>query len=447
VSKKLATYSSNNFQKIKQLEFLPEAEKFAIEVVSSVLPFRANNYVIEELIIWDNIPDDPIFRLVFPQKEMLSPEHFNTMATLLKTGAPKPQVQEAANQIRVSLNPHPAGQLEHNIPRVNGKPIKGIQHKYRETVLFFPGQGQTCHAYCTFCFRWPQFVGDDSLKIATRETGELIEYLRAHPEVTDVLFTGGDPMIMKAKVLAAYINPLLEAKLPNLHTIRIGSKSLAYWPYRYLTDNDAEETLQLFKKVKEHGLVLAFMAHFNHPQELETEAVKLATERILSTGAQIRTQSPIMKHINDSALAWSKMWRKQVDMGMIPYYMFIARDTGAQHYFAIPLVKCWEIFKEAYSSVSGVCRTVRGPSMSAKPGKVQILGTTEIKGEKAISMRFIQGRNAEWVHRPFFAKYDPHAIWLDELVPAFGEQRFFFQKFENQFIPIQKSNQLITTVN
>ena len=72
------------------------------------------------------------------------------------------------------------------------------------------------------------------------------------------------------------------------------------------------------------------------------------------------------------------MWRKQVDMGMIPYYMFIARDTGAQHYFAVPLEECWEIFKQAYASVSGICRTVRGPSMSAGPGKVQVLGVADV---------------------------------------------------------------------
>jgi len=107
--------------------------------------------------------------------------------------------------------------------------------------------------------------------------------------------------------------------------------------------------------------------------------------------------------------------------------MFVARDTGAQHYFGVPLVEAWQIFRQAYQQVSGLCRTVRGPSMSANPGKIQILGVTEVKGEKVIELRFIQGRNPDWVHRPFFAEYDETVTWLNELKPAFGEAKFFFE--------------------
>jgi hypothetical protein len=121
------------------------------------------------------------------------------------------------------------------------------------------------------------------------------------------------------------------------------------------------------------------------------------------------------------------MWDDQVDLGCIPYYMFVARNTGAQHYFALPLVRAWNIFRDAYKQVSGLCRTVRGPSMSANPGKVQVLGVAEVAGEKVIELRFIQGRNPDWVNRPFYARFDEHAVWLNGLQPAFGESRFFFE--------------------
>jgi hypothetical protein len=65
--------------------------------------------------------------------------------------------------------------------------------------------------------------------------------------------------------------------------------------------------------------------------------------------------------------------------------------------------------------------------MSANPGKVQVLGVCEIGGEKVLQLRFIQGRNPDWVHRPFLARYDEQATWLSELRPAFGESRFFYQ--------------------
>ncbi len=425
---KYQIFSLHNFRKIPQIALLPEEEQFNIEVVAHVLPFKTNNYVINELIDWNNYKNDPIYILNFPQREMLEPDDFNHMAKVITSGADRQTIKREANKIRERLNPHPAGQVEYNVPELNGVRLNGVQHKYNETLLFFPSQGQTCHAYCTFCFRWPQFTGMDEMKFAMNEIEQVIEYLKQHEEVTDVLITGGDPMIMKSKVLDLYLTKLIEADLPNLQNIRIGSKSLSFWPYRYLTDDDADDILKSFEKVIDAGKSLAFMAHFNHHRELETEAVQKAIKRIRATGAQIRTQSPILKHINATPEIWSTMWKKQVKLGLIPYYMFIARDTGAQEYFGIPLVEAWDIFQKAYISVSGIARTVRGPSMSCTPGKVRLIGTTKIKGEKAFVLEFIQGRNSNWACRPFFAKYDEEATWMTDLRPAFGSENFFFEE-------------------
>ncbi|WP_143141364.1 4Fe-4S cluster-binding domain-containing protein [Nannocystis exedens] len=137
------------------------------------------------------------------------------------------------------MNPHPAGQIDLNVPLEVGVERRGLQHKYRPTALFFPAQGQTCHAYCTYCFRWAQFVGLDDLKFAAREAETLVDYLARHREVSDVLFTGGDPLVMRASVLRRYVEPLLRADLPHLAHIRFGTKALAYWPARLLTDPDA----------------------------------------------------------------------------------------------------------------------------------------------------------------------------------------------------------------
>jgi KamA family protein len=427
-TRKYKSYNLRNLKTIPQISNLADETRFAMEVVGNVLPFKANNYVVEELINWDNIPDDPIFKLTFPQKDMLKPGHFNEMADLIASGTDKNSIRAKADEIRWQLNPHPAGQVELNKPELAcGTRLDGMQHKYRETVLFFPSQGQTCHAYCTFCFRWPQFVGIDELKFAMRESELLVEYLRAHPEVTDVLFTGGDPLIMKASVLAGYIQPLIDADLPNLRTIRIGTKSLSYWPYKFTTDRDADDLIRLFERVTRAGKHLALMGHFSHGIELQTQAVQQAIRRIRDTGTEIRSQSPLLRGINDSSEIWSDMWNEQVRQGIIPYYMFVVRDTGAQHYFDIPLEKTWQIFRDAYQNISGIGRTVRGPSMSANPGKVQVLGISEVLGEKVFVLRMIQGRNPDWVHRPFFAKYKPDAVWLTDLEPAFGEEKFFFE--------------------
>ena len=425
-SPSLKSFTLSNFRELPQIQKLSEEKQFEMEVVGNVLPFKANNYVVEQLIDWENIPLDPMYVLTFPQKGMLKPEHYEKMAFALKNNSDKKEISSIANEIRLQLNPHPAGQMELNVPTLkDGTKLYGMQHKYKETCLFFPSQSQTCHAYCSFCFRWPQFVGMDEMKFAMQEGEQLVQYLREHPEITDVLFTGGDPMIMKAKIFSKYIEILIEAKLPNLKTIRIGTKALSYWPYKFLTDSDSEEMLDVFRKVTDNNLHLAFMAHFNHLNELSTPSVKNAIKKVKQTGAEIRTQSPLLAHINDDSEMWSKMWSTQVQLGCIPYYMFVVRDTGAQHYFGVSLVKAYEIFSKAYSTVSGLARTVRGPSMSATPGKVQVSGTTIINNEKVIILRFLQGRNPDWAHTPFFAKYDENAIWLDDLKPAFTEKFFF----------------------
>ncbi|MFA5371780.1 MAG: lysine 2,3-aminomutase [Sideroxydans sp.] len=422
------SYNLNNFRDIPQIANLTGQQQFDIEVVGNVLPFKVNNYVIEQLINWNKVPNDPIFALTFPQKDMLLPAHYDEMAALLKSGADKTVIKEAANRIRMQLNPHPAGQAEHNVPELDGERLHGIQHKYHQTVLFFPSQGQTCHAYCTFCFRWPQFVGMTDIKFASREVEKLVEYVKRNPQITDILFTGGDPMIMSAKNLATYIDPLLSADLPNLVNIRIGTKVLGYWPHKFVDDEDTQEMLALFRRVTDSGKQLALMAHFNHPCELENDIVRRAIHNLHEANVIIRTQSPVMRHINDDPALWARMWQEQVKLGCVPYYMFLARDTGAQHYFSVPLIRAWQIFREAYQGVSGLARTVRGPSMSATPGKIQMLGVADAGDRKVMVLRFLQGRDPDWVQRPFFAEYNETATWIDELKPAFGAEKFFFEE-------------------
>jgi KamA family protein len=436
-------YTAKHLDQLTARAGLAAADRLAVRAVGTVLPFRVNEYVVESLIDWDAAPDDPIYRLVFPQPDMLPPADVARIGGLLAAGAPETEIRAAAHAVRTRLNPHPAGQLALNIPDLGDEPLPGVQHKYPETVLIFPRQGQTCHAYCTYCFRWAQFVDEPDLKMATDDMVRIPAYLKEHPEVTGVLITGGDPMIMGSAVLRRYVEPLLDPGLAHLESIRIGTKSLGYWPQRFVTDPDADDTLRLFERVTAAGKNLALMAHFSHPRELESPLVAEAVRRISASGAVIRTQAPLIRSINDDALTWAQMWRTQVRMGMVPYYMFVERDTGPQGYFAVPLARGYQIFRDAYASVSGLCRTVRGPSMSATPGKVSIDGVVEIGGDKAFAMHMIQARNPDLVGKPFFARYDPAAIWLYDLEPAFA-QRFPFDPDPDDFRGLWEQQALVS---
>ena len=424
--RRFRAYTAKHLDELTRRAGFDDAERLRIRAVGTVLPFRTNDYVVENLIDWAAAPDDPIYRLVFPQADMLPEADVDRIAGLLAGGAPSAEVTAAAHEVRMGLNPHPAGQLALNVPALDDEPLPGIQHKYPETVLVFPKQGQTCHAYCTYCFRWAQFVDEPELKMATADLDRVVAYLRRHKEVTSVLITGGDPMIMGAGVLRRYVEPLLGPGLEHIESIRIGSKSLSYWPQRLVTDPDADETLRLFEEVAATGRTLAFMAHFTHPRELEPPLLAEAVRRLGSAGALVRTQAPLIRTINDSPETWSDMWRAQVRLGMVPYYLFVERDTGPQDYFAVPLARAYEIYQDAYRSVSGLARTVRGPSMSATPGKVCVDGIVDLPGERAFVLHMIQARDPSLVGRPFFAKYDPEATWLSDLRPALAD-RFPFE--------------------
>jgi hypothetical protein len=208
------------------------------------------------------------------------------------------------------------------------------------------------------------------IKFEARETEELVAYLKAHPEITHVLVTGGDPLIMKTKLLRRYLAPRGD---PHGQ----GSEGAATDPWDGRRGPDASPP---------------------HPSR---ERRRRRVGRALAGRGQA---------------------------GLVPYYMFVERDTGAKRYFAVSLARGLQIFQDAFRHLSGLGRTVRGPSMSAHPGKARVLGTAEPAGEKVFVLDFLQARNPEWVGRPFFAHFDPEATWLDDLQPAFGQERFFFQE-------------------
>jgi KamA family protein len=396
-----------------------------MQAVADVLPFRTNSYVVNELIDWTDIPDDPIFQLTFPQPEMLPAKVVDELVALRIHGVGDGALRARVRAIRRTLNPHPGEQVALNVPadERTGKP--GLQHKYKQTVLFFPSSGQTCHAYCTYCFRWAQFVGDGLPSFGARDTGTLVPYLREHPEVTDVLLTGGDPLVMRSMELARFIEPLLRPEFATVATIRIGTKSVCYWPQRFLS-RDGDEVLRLFERVVDTGRQLALMAHISHPRELQPQAVEQAVRRIRGTGAIVYCQAPLIRRVNDDAATWFDLWRRELQLGCVPYYMFIERDTGPHDYFKVPLARAAKIFRDAYARTPGLARTVRGPVMSATPGKVLVEGTANINGELVFVLRYLQARDASWVGRPFFACYDEEAAWLSELQPLTSESTHFF---------------------
>ncbi|MBF0369379.1 MAG: lysine 2,3-aminomutase [Magnetococcales bacterium] len=413
---------------LQQLKTLPAGVLKQIETVSRVFPFRANAHILR-LIDWQAVPDDPIFKMIFPEKDCVPPSIYQTLSRLdtVETISPS-QKKDLLAELTISMNPDPSQQSQ-NIPLFAGEPLNGVQHKYQETVLAFPHAGQTCFAFCTYCFRWEQFIqgAQSKHKLAPHDIPRWIDYLKSQLQVTDVVLTGGDPLFMNASQLSDYLLPLLQSDLDHITNIRIGTKSLGFWPNRFLQDPDTPELLALFKQVVDRGKHLTLLANVNHPRELEPDEAREAIQVVRRLGVVIRTQSPLLAGINDQVATLKQLWESEIKLGCIPYYLFLPRDTGAKGRFEISIDKALHLVQQVYGQVSGLAKTVRAPVMSTQYGKVQVLGTRWLGGKKRFVFQYLQARDPHLTRMPFFARFDADATWFDQLEPAEAFDGFLFR--------------------
>lgn len=392
---------------------LPLEQRLRIRAVAAVLGFRTTRHVIDELIDWSRAPDDPIYRLVFPDEDMLPATDVARIADLLRHHAAAARIEAAAQQARTGL-------ATDHVSRYGPQTLPGVHRTDHNTVLVFPSPGPDSHSYGTTRTGGAHLIGVPERAMAADAVDRLVDYLIAHPEVTGVQLTRTDPLTMDAPTLRRFIEPLLA--LGQLESIQIDTSTLACWPYRFLTDPDADDALRLFEQVTASGKTLALMASFSHPRELQPGPVGEAVGRIGGTGAVIRTQGALIGSVNDTADIWASMWRAQVSMGMVPYTMTIERPTGTGDDVRVPLARAHEIFTRAYAGIAGLGRTVRGPVMLTGPGAVCVDGIADIGTQKVFVLRFTHARDPNLIGEPFFATFDPDAGWLTDLKPAFSDR-------------------------
>jgi KamA family protein len=413
-------YTLHDLDELRLRYGIPRSVADEVAVVARVFPFRANRYVLDELIDWTRVPDDPIFRQVFPSREMLAADDFEAIATALHNGLP---TERLARRIRDRSNPDCAAQSR-DVPMFRGRPVGGLQHKYRESLLVFPSAAQTCHAHCTYCFRFPQFVETSARRMELQDPSLLGDYLDAHPEVTDVIFTGGDPFIAATPVLRRFVEPVLRA--PAVRSVRFGTKSLAYWPQRVTEGTDGDALIRLLEELRASGRHVAVMFHSTHPRELQPTFAQAAIARLRAAGVQVRTQAPILRGINDTSAIWRELWREQVRLGCVPYYAFIPRDTGGHAAFDLPLAEALDIVRDAMRELPGIATTARGPVMSTALGKIWLVGEVTLGARRAFVLRVLRAADRRLEGETFLAAWDGKAASLSDLRPFEGD-RFPFE--------------------
>jgi lysine 2,3-aminomutase len=353
---------------ISKLTQIPEAVRERLKKVAERYVFRINDYYLN-LINWDD-PNDPIRQLIIPHEDEL------------KDWGELDASNEAANT-----------------------PTKGVQHKYPHTVLLLCNE--VCGAYCRYCFRKRLFMNENDE--VSLDISEGLDYIRAHPAVTNVLLTGGDPLILGTKRLTQIFSALRE--IPHVQIIRIGSKMPAFNPWRVIDDLPLQDALKTYSTPEKR---IYMMAHFDHPRELTPAAIQ-GIDTLIKCGVICVNQCPIIKGVNDNAEVLATLFRKLSFIGCPPYYLFQGRPTAGNLPYELPIVAGYRIFEEAKKHVSGLAKRAR-LVMSHASGKIEIVGVDEAH----IYMRYHRAKDPNDEGRFIIFKRNDEAYWLDQLQPADG---------------------------
>jgi len=345
---------------------IENTEKAKLQEVIKKHPMFIPDYY-AKLIDW-NDPNDPIKHLIFPSLDEL----------------------DLAGSYDTS------GEKENTV-------LTGLQHKYKETVLLLATN--RCAGYCRHCFR-KRMVG-----ISTDETIKLfdkaVEYIKEHPEVTNVLISGGDPLVLPTDVIEYFLSEL--SQIPHLKFIRFGSRVPVFYPMRIYEDT---KLLEVFSKYSTPERRIYLVTHFNHPKEVTEQAGK-AVDALIRSGVPVSNQTVLLRHVNDDPEVLSTLMKRLTSVGVIPYYVFQCRPVKrVKTHFQVPFKEGYEIVEKAKQKLDGHAKRFKYV-MSHKTGKIEIVG---IIGDE-IFLKYHQAKDPSKVGKLFRMRLTPNAGWLDDLEP------------------------------
>jgi len=354
------------FNKLEQIPELNSNERQTLDKVVDTFVFRTNDYY-QSLINWDD-PNDPIKALIVPDAKELNDEG----------------KLDASNEHAYTVAP-------------------GLEYKYDSTVIMLVNE--TCGAYCRFCFRKRLFMDDNDE--VTKDISEAVEYIKTHPEINNVLLTGGDPMIMSTSKLEPIVRQIRE--IDHVRIIRIGTKMPAFNPFRIIDD---PSLLEMIEKYTTPTKKIYVIAHFNHPVELTDAAIE-SVNLLQKAGAILVHQTPLIKGVNDDPLVLNELLNEMSYIGVTPYYVFQCRPTAGNRTFSVPLERAFEIFEMARVKCSGLAKRARF-AMSHESGKIEVVGLTPDQ----IFFKFHRAARNGNSGKFMAFKRNPDAYWFDDYIGA-----------------------------
>ncbi len=348
--------------RVEQLEHLSEQERGELKKVTDRFAFRSNDYYLS-LIDWDD-PDDPIRKIIIPH------------------------VQELDEWGRLD----PSDEKTYTI-------MPGLEHKYNSTALLLVNN--VCDGICRYCFRKRIFI--EPHREYLKDLDAALEYINKHRGITNVLLTGGDPLVLTTPKIENIVRQLRE--IDHVKIIRIGTKIPAFNPYRIVDDS---ALLEMVSKYSTERKKIYFMTHFVHPRELTDLAVK--SVRLLRTaGAIIANQMPLIRGLNDKPEVLAELLAELSFIGAAPYYIFQCRPALGNRAYTLPIEQGYEIIERAKAQVSGLAKRARFV-MSHSSGKIEIVGKTSDR----VYFKYHRAAHDEDSGRFLVFKSNPDAYWLDD---------------------------------
>ncbi len=347
---------------IEQLDQLSKQEKRELNRVTEQFSFRANDYYLS-LINWDD-PNDPIRRIIIPHIDEL-----NDWGQL-----------------------DPSNEEDYTI-------LPGLEHKYNSTVLLLTSN--VCDGICRYCFRKRVFINPQSEYL--RDIPAAMRYIEQHKEITNVLLTGGDPLVLTTAKLENIIRQLRD--INHVQIIRIGTKIPAFNPYRIINDPSILEMIENYSTERKR---IYIMTHFVHPRELTNTAIK-AVHLLQKAGAVLANQAPLIRGLNDDPETMAELLKQLSFVGAVPYYIFQCRPALGNKTYIVPIEEGYEIIEKAKSLVSGLAKRARF-TMSHATGKIEVVGMTD----EFVYFKYHRAADDADNGRFLVFKRNPNAYWLDD---------------------------------
>jgi len=358
-----------NVDELKQYLPLSPEEEADLRRVIDIHPMNIPRYYLS-LIDIEN-PEDPVRRLCVPDAQ-----------ELVVAGAMGETTKD------------PYGDDKHN----KGN---GVLHKYDYTALVVTSE--YCAMYCRHCFRKRMVGLPNDLTVKNFE--KAAAYIARHPEITNAILSGGDPLMLPTNVLRKMLNTL--KGIAHLNHVRIGSRVPVSYPLRLFDD----ELIALLKEFNTEK-TLFIPTHFNHAQEItpvSTEAVR----RIRSTGVTVNNQAVLLAGVNDSVEALVDLMNGLLRIGVNPYYLYQCMPvTRVRHHFQVPLRRGVDIVDRARRYFDGYAKRFKY-IIGHDIGKLEICGRI---GDKLI-LKQLHARSGheEEISRLLVRRLTENGGWLDDL--------------------------------